>query len=85
MATYIEVNSERPPHELLSNRELQVLMLLGGGKSVGDIAGELALSAKTIRTYRARLLEKNGYGDNRPAHQVRCPARPRAVMQDATN
>jgi two-component system invasion response regulator UvrY len=60
MATYIEVDSERPPHELLSDRELQVLVLLGGGKSVGDIAGELSLSVKTISTYRARMLAKMG-------------------------
>jgi DNA-binding NarL/FixJ family response regulator len=46
MAIYIEVDSERPRHELLSDRELQVLVLLGGGKSVGDIAGELSLSVK---------------------------------------
>jgi len=60
MATYIEVDSERPRHELLSDRELQVLVLLGGGKSVGDIAGELSLSVKTISTYRARMLAKMG-------------------------
>jgi two-component system invasion response regulator UvrY len=58
LATYIEADSERPPHEKLSDRELQVLVLLGSGKSVGDIAGELSLSVKTISTYRARLLEK---------------------------
>jgi len=60
MAIYIEVDSGRPPHELLSDRELQVLVLLGGGKSVGDIAGELSLSVKTISTYRARILKKTG-------------------------
>jgi len=64
MATYIEVDSERPPHERLSDRELQVLVLLGGGKSVGDIAGELSLSVKTISTYRARILEKTGMETN---------------------
>ena len=47
MVAYIEVDSERPRHELLSDRELQVLVLLGDGKSVGDIAGELSLSVKT--------------------------------------
>jgi two-component system invasion response regulator UvrY len=60
LATYIEADSDRPPHEKLSDRELQVLVLLGAGKSVGDIAGELDLSVKTISTYRARLLEKMG-------------------------
>ena len=60
MATYIEVDSQRPLHELLSDRELQVLVLLGSGRSVGDIAGELSLSVKTISTYRARILKKTG-------------------------
>jgi len=45
MVAYIEVDLKRPLHELLSDRELQVLVL-GGGKSVGDIAGELSLSVK---------------------------------------
>ena len=69
MATYIEVDSERPPHEKLSDRELQVLVLLGAGKSVGDIAGELALSVKTISTYRARILAKMGMETT--AHLIR--------------
>jgi len=64
MAAYIEGDSERPPHERLSDRELQVLVLLGGGKSVGDIASELSLSVKTISTYRARILEKTGMETN---------------------
>jgi len=64
MATYIEVDSERPPHERLSDREHQVLVLLGSGRSVGEIAGELSLSVKTISTYRARILEKTGMETN---------------------
>jgi len=48
----------RPLHETLSNRELQVLCMMGSGKSVGAIAAELSLSVKTISTYRARILEK---------------------------
>jgi two-component system, NarL family, invasion response regulator UvrY len=50
--------SERPPHEVLSDRELQVMLLIGAGKSVGEIAGELNLSVKTVSTYRTRVLEK---------------------------
>ncbi|MFL6231136.1 MAG: response regulator [Pyrinomonadaceae bacterium] len=46
------------PHEALSPREFQILCLLGAGKSVKDIAGELSLSAPTVSTYRARILEK---------------------------
>jgi two-component system, NarL family, invasion response regulator UvrY len=45
-------------HELLSDREYQVLRMLGVGKTVSEIASELALSVKTISTYRTRVLEK---------------------------
>jgi DNA-binding NarL/FixJ family response regulator len=46
------------PHERLSDREYQVLRMIGGGKTVSEIASELELSVKTISTYRARVLEK---------------------------
>ncbi len=45
-------------HQTLSDRELEVLKFLAAGKTVTDIADILALSVKTISTYRARLLEK---------------------------
>jgi DNA-binding NarL/FixJ family response regulator len=60
LAVYVEADSERPPHERLSDRELQVLVMIGSGNSVGRIAEELSLSVKTISTYRARILEKMG-------------------------
>ena len=46
------------PHESLSDREFEVLRLMGSGKTVGEIANLLSLSDKTISTYRARILEK---------------------------
>lgn len=46
------------PHELLSDREFEVLKLIGAGKSVSDIADELLLSVNTISTYRLRIMEK---------------------------
>lgn len=54
------VRSDAPdsPLDSLSNREMQVLKLLAGGRTVGDIARELSLSVNTISTYRARLFEK---------------------------
>jgi DNA-binding NarL/FixJ family response regulator len=52
------------PHEALSPRELQVLRLLAGGKTVKEIAAEFALSAKTVETYRARIAEKTGLSSN---------------------
>ncbi|MEE8268532.1 MAG: response regulator transcription factor [Nitrospinaceae bacterium] len=48
----------KQPHETLSPREFQVFCLIASGKSVNEIAGELSLSAATISTYRARILEK---------------------------
>jgi two-component system invasion response regulator UvrY len=48
----------RLPHEQLSDRELQVLQLIVGGRSVNDIAARLNLSPKTVSTHKTRLLEK---------------------------
>jgi two-component system, NarL family, invasion response regulator UvrY len=45
-------------HERLSDREYQVLRMLGVGRTVSEIAAELALSVKTVSTYRTRVLEK---------------------------
>jgi two-component system invasion response regulator UvrY len=64
LAERIDVDSGQPLHERLSNRELQVLVLFGTGKSAGEIARELSLSVKTISTYRARILEKMGMESN---------------------
>lgn len=47
-------------HEALSDREYQVLRMLGSGRTVSEIARELGLSVKTVSTYRARVLEKLG-------------------------
>lgn len=49
---------DTPLHARLSDRELQVLCMLGNGKTVTDIAAELSLSVKTVSTYRSRILEK---------------------------
>lgn len=56
--------SDKAPHETLSNRELEVLCLIGSGKTVGEIAVHLALSDKTISTYRRRILDKMGMKTN---------------------
>lgn len=60
----LERGSEGPPHETLSDREYEVLRLIASGKTVGEIAGILSLSDKTISTYRARILEKMGMKTN---------------------
>jgi DNA-binding NarL/FixJ family response regulator len=46
------------PHTVLSDREFQLVCMMTAGKTLTEIAGELALSVKTISTYRARVLEK---------------------------
>ena len=51
-------SSEKEPHEQLSNREFQVMQLLAAGGSLKDIADQLSLSAKTISTFRGRILKK---------------------------
>ena len=51
-------------HDQLSARELQVLLRLAQGETVGDIAESLFLSAKTVSTYRTRILEKMGLASN---------------------
>jgi two-component system, NarL family, invasion response regulator UvrY len=51
-------------HESLSNRELQVLRLIATGKTLKEIGAELALSEKTVATYRARIAEKTGLPTN---------------------
>lgn len=53
-------NDGKPPHELLSDREYEVLVRIGAGKTVGQIAHELFLSVNTVSTYRARVLAKLG-------------------------
>jgi DNA-binding NarL/FixJ family response regulator len=51
-------------HETLSNRELQVLRQIALGKSIKEISSDLALSAKTVATYRSRIAEKMGLSSN---------------------
>ena len=56
--------SDKPAHQELSEREMQVFMRLVRGESVSTIAQALHLSVKTISTYRSRLLEKLGVNRN---------------------
>lgn len=53
-----------PLHAALSDREFEVLRLIASGKTVGDIAGVLSLSVKTVSSYRARILDKMGLRNN---------------------
>ncbi|MDH4231468.1 MAG: response regulator transcription factor [Nitrospirota bacterium] len=58
LAFNLDFDRKREPHELLSDREYQVLCLIAEGKTVTQIADELFLSVKTVSTYRGRILEK---------------------------
>jgi DNA-binding NarL/FixJ family response regulator len=54
----LERDTDEPPHQALSDREFEVMRLMASGKTIGEIAELLALSDKTVSTYRARILEK---------------------------
>jgi DNA-binding NarL/FixJ family response regulator len=54
----LDDNATKEPHELLSDREYQTLLLIASGKTVSEIADILFLSTPTVSTYRARVLEK---------------------------
>jgi two-component system invasion response regulator UvrY len=58
IAFALDADTGAPLHESLSDREYQVLCLIGSGKTVSQIADALALSVKTVSTYRTRILEK---------------------------
>jgi two-component system, NarL family, invasion response regulator UvrY len=60
LALGVNKDLTRTLHEMLSDREYDVMSRIASGKTVTEIAGELSLSAKTISTYRARVLEKLG-------------------------
>ncbi len=73
LASQLDGGGQRAPHELLSDREFEVMRRLGSGLTVSQIAGELALSTKTVSTYRTRILEKMAVATN--ADLVRYAAR----------
>lgn len=64
LAAHLGSAGAGPPHDALSSRELQVLRLVAVGRSTKEIADELALSEKTIATYRARIAGKTGLRSN---------------------
>jgi DNA-binding NarL/FixJ family response regulator len=56
--------AEKLPHEMLSDREFQIMRLIASGKRLKEIAAALYLSEKTVSTYRTRILEKMGLKTN---------------------
>lgn len=57
-------HDERPAHEQLSSRELQVFLRLAHGETIGEVALGLSLSVKTVSTYRTRVMEKMALASN---------------------
>ena len=64
LAGLVALGSLHVPHQQLSDREFEVLCSLGRGMTVKDVAVRMRLSAKTVSTYRGRLLEKMGLSTN---------------------
>ena len=58
LAFGLETDAEKPPHETLSDREYQVLLMIASGKTITQIAKELFLSVKTVSSHRSHILEK---------------------------
>jgi DNA-binding NarL/FixJ family response regulator len=64
LAGELDSDSGKPLHEILSDREYQVMLMIASGKPVGTIAKELCLSVKTISSYRANILLKTRMKNN---------------------
>ncbi|HWY07408.1 MAG TPA: response regulator transcription factor [Candidatus Acidoferrales bacterium] len=64
LAVDLRKGADIPLHELLSDREFQVLRMIASGKTVKEMAEELSLSVKTVSTYRGRILEKTSMKTN---------------------
>jgi DNA-binding NarL/FixJ family response regulator len=58
LASILAGDANKAPHETLSDREYQVLRLIASGMTIGEIAMEMALSIKTVSTYRTRIMQK---------------------------
>jgi DNA-binding NarL/FixJ family response regulator len=64
LASQLDGDFTAAPHEKLSDREMEVLLLLGAGNTVKQAAESLRLSVKTVSTFRARLIRKMGFATN---------------------
>jgi len=58
LADHLQSDQKQPAHERLSDREFQVLLLIGSGQTVSQIADKLSLSLSTVNTYRTHILVK---------------------------
>jgi len=64
LASVLDQDASKAPHEILSDREFSVLKLLASGKSVSEIADSMFLSVTTVSTYRTRIMSKMNMKNN---------------------
>ncbi len=64
LANDLDGDSEKPVHDLLSDREFQIMKMIAAGKSQTEIANELSIGVTTVNTYRGRILRKLDLGSN---------------------
>ena len=64
LATELNRDQNKQPHEILSDREFQIMRLISSGKKVSEIAEKLSISIRTVNTYRARILLKMNMKSN---------------------
>ena len=64
LAGSVGEGEQKAAHEMLSDREMQVLQHIASGKTVSEIAEELSLSVNTISTYRSRIIKKLNLNNN---------------------
>jgi DNA-binding NarL/FixJ family response regulator len=64
LALHLDENMNRLKHEILSNREFEIMIKIANGKSLQEIGNELFISVKTVSTYRCRIMEKMGLKKN---------------------
>jgi DNA-binding NarL/FixJ family response regulator len=64
LVTILDDGGDRPRHELLSDRELEVMLMIAAGISLTEIGNRLHVSAKTVSTYRSRVMEKMAMRSN---------------------
>jgi two-component system, NarL family, invasion response regulator UvrY len=64
LAQELSIENSGLPHELLSERELEVFKLIAAGRSITEVSKELSINSTTVSTYRARILAKTGMKTN---------------------
>jgi DNA-binding NarL/FixJ family response regulator len=64
MVNSLQVKTDSNPHDSLSDREFEVMCMIGEGKSVNEIAEILSISSRTVSTYRTRILQKMNLPNN---------------------